>query len=133
LQSLLVTDQPLVALGISQVLAAIDIRMRVSTATSTQELFNLLEEISAAPTVVVVGLATRGLAVKQLCIELRKRIGRVPLVALLDDANQVSVRALASADVTCVLKADSADALQAAVVRGLTSRPPSVPSASMDS
>ena len=133
MHSLLVTDQPLVALGISQVLAAIDTRMRVSTAASTKELFNALEEISDAPALVMVDLATRGLAVEQLFIELPKRIGRVPLVALLDDADQVSVRALASAGVTCVLKADSADALQAAVVRALTSRPPSAQPASMDS
>jgi DNA-binding NarL/FixJ family response regulator len=133
LHSILVTDQPLVALGISQVLAAIDTRMRVSTAASTKELFNVLEEVSAAPALVVVDLATRGLAVEQLFIELPRRIGRVPLVALLDDADQVPVRALASAGATCVLKADSADALQAAVMRALTSRPPSAQPASMDS
>jgi len=133
LHSLLITDQPLVALGISQILAAIDTRMRVSMVASAQELFNALEEISAVPALVVVDIATRGLAVEQLFIELPKHIGRVPLVALLDDADEVSVRALASAGATCVLKADSADALQAAVVRALTSRSPSAQPASMDS
>lgn len=117
-QVLIVTDQPLVALGLRHVITAIDSDTRTATAGSLADAMAMRKD-SDQPVLLVIDLDTRPADRETLVTELAKLAQSQPVLALTGEPDDDEVRRLRLVKARCVRKDAAMEELRTVVLECL--------------